>query len=80
MPPRTIRLFKNGRSQAVRIPKELELPGSEVTIRRVGNTLVLAPVERDWAPEFLALLDAEPSPLAAGDRRQPKRQQRRPWS
>jgi antitoxin VapB len=31
---RQVRLFKNGRSQAVRIPREFELPGNEATLRR----------------------------------------------
>ncbi len=39
--PRVVRLFKNGRSQALRIPKEFELPGKEATIRRVGAQLIV---------------------------------------
>lgn len=40
---RHVRLFKNGRSQAVRIPKDLELPGDEALIYRVGaNDLLVA--------------------------------------
>ena len=78
MPPlRIARLFKNGRSQAVRIPKELELPGSEVSIRRVGNTLVLAPVRSEWDAAFVAFLESAPDPHAVGERRQPKSQRRR---
>lgn len=42
--PRHVRLFRNGANQAVRIPRELELPGNEATIRKVGNTLVIEPV------------------------------------
>jgi len=78
-PPRVARLFKNGRSQAVRIPKEMEMPGDEVTIRQVGNTLVLAPVRSAWDPGFLAFLRGGPSPDSVADRQQPKRQQRRAW-
>lgn len=44
-PARHVRLFRNGANQAVRIPKEFELPGQEATIRQVGNTLVLTPIE-----------------------------------
>ena len=44
--PRTVRLFKNGRSQAVRIPREFELPGLLVTIRREGKSLVLEPAPK----------------------------------
>ena len=41
------RVFKSGNSLAVRIPKELSFldPGQEVEIERVGNTLVLRPVQ-----------------------------------
>lgn len=41
---RRVRLFRNGRSQAVRIPKEFELAGDEVTIRKEGDRLVIEPV------------------------------------
>lgn len=38
------KLFWNGRSQAVRLPKEFRFAGDEVSIRRVGNQVVLEPV------------------------------------
>jgi antitoxin VapB len=41
---RPVRLFKNGRNQAVRIPREFELPGDSAIMRREGNKLVLEPV------------------------------------
>ena len=42
---RHVRLFKNGRSQAVRIPREFELPGREAIMRQEANgRLVLEPV------------------------------------
>ena len=44
-PVRHVRLFRNGANQAVRIPKEFELPGKEAEIRQVGNTLVITPLE-----------------------------------
>lgn len=43
----TAKLFKHGRSQAVRLPKEFRLPGTEVRVRRVGRGVLLEPVERD---------------------------------
>jgi len=43
-PARHVRLFRNGANQAVRIPKEFELPTQEATIQQVGNTLVLTPI------------------------------------
>ncbi|HBI22453.1 MAG TPA: AbrB/MazE/SpoVT family DNA-binding domain-containing protein [Legionella sp.] len=38
---RHVKLFKNGRSQAVRIPRDFELEGDEVLIHREGNRLIL---------------------------------------
>ena len=60
---RIVRLFMNNRSQAVRIPKEFELPGDEVVISRQsdGSLLVRPSVRLD------ALLATLP-PLAAEDR------------
>lgn len=40
------KLFANGRSQAVRLPKEFRMPGSEVFIERRGEEVVLRPVHR----------------------------------
>lgn len=40
---RRVRLFKNGRNQAVRIPRDMELPGNEAIIRRDGTRLVIEP-------------------------------------
>ena len=45
-PPRTASLFRNGRNQAVRIPRDLELPGSEVLISKDGDRWILEPVPR----------------------------------
>ena len=45
----TAKLFTNGRSQAVRIPKAFEFEGvSEVVISRHGDGLLLAPVRKSW--------------------------------
>jgi antitoxin VapB len=43
-PARHVRLFRNGANQAVRIPKEFELPGKEAEIRQIGQTLVITPI------------------------------------
>lgn len=43
---RHARLFRNGRNQAVRIPREFELPGQEVIIRKEGGRLILEPVRK----------------------------------
>jgi antitoxin VapB len=42
---KTARLFRNGANQAIRIPREFELPGTHVTIRRVAGTLVIESIE-----------------------------------
>jgi antitoxin VapB len=42
---KTARLFRNGVNQAIRIPREFELPGTEVIIRRVAGTLVIESIE-----------------------------------
>ena len=41
---RHVRLFRNGRNQAVRIPREFELKGHEAVMRREGNRLIIEPV------------------------------------
>jgi antitoxin VapB len=43
---RHVRLFRNGRNQAVRIPVEFELPGDEAVIYRDGDRLVIEPVRK----------------------------------
>ena len=43
---RNVRLFRNGRNQAVRIPVEFELPGNEATMHRDGERLVIEPVRK----------------------------------
>jgi len=40
---RHVRLFRNGRNQAVRIPREFELPGKAAILRKEGNRLILEP-------------------------------------
>ena len=43
------KLFKHGRSQAVRLPKEYRLEGTQVRVRRVGRGVLLEPMERSVA-------------------------------
>jgi antitoxin VapB len=40
---RNVRLFRNGRNQAVRIPREFELPGDDAVMRKEGDRLVIEP-------------------------------------
>lgn len=46
--PATAKLFKHGRSQAVRLPKEFRLPGKEVRVRRIGRSVLLEPIEESF--------------------------------
>lgn len=43
-PPRQVRLFRNNRSQALRIPVEFELPGDSAVISREGDRLIVEPI------------------------------------
>ena len=71
MPERHVKLFKNGRNQAVRIPREFELPGDDAIMRKDGNKLIieaappqsllallatLHPIDDDFPP----IIDREP--------------------
>jgi len=44
---RHVHLFRNGRSQALRIPKEFELEGDEVIIRKDGDRLIIEPIKKE---------------------------------
>ncbi len=50
---RHVRLFRNGRNQAVRIPVEFELPGEEAIMHREGDKLVIEPVRKRGLLAFL---------------------------
>ena len=50
---RIVRLFRNGRNQAVRIPREFEFPGEQVLIRKEGPRLVIEPAPRKSLTELL---------------------------
>lgn len=43
---RHVKLFRNGRNQAVRIPREFELPGEDAIMRKEGEKLVIEPAKR----------------------------------
>ncbi len=53
-PERHVRLFRNGRNQALRIPREFELEGDEAVIRKEGDRLIVEPVRKK---RLLDLLD-----------------------
>lgn len=44
----TAKLFQNGKSQAVRLPKEFRFGSDRVYIKRVGNAVVLLPYQASW--------------------------------
>jgi antitoxin VapB len=73
-PERHVKLFKNGRNQAVRIPREFELPGEDAVMRKEGTRLILEPapaksllaVLRTLIPldeDFPAIRDVPPGPV-----------------
>lgn len=45
---KTAKLFQNGQSQAVRLPKEFRFEGDEVMIKRSGNAVILLPANHSW--------------------------------
>lgn len=51
---RIVRLFRNGRNQALRILRDLELPGNEAVLHKEGNRLIVEPVRRPSVLELLA--------------------------
>ena len=63
------KLFQNGQSQAVRLPKNFRFAGSRVAIKRVGNAVVLLPYTEPWETLFAAL--GQFSPDFMTERKQP---------
>lgn len=45
----TARVFENGRSQAVRLPKECRFNGEEVAVNKIGDIVMLMPKENKWS-------------------------------
>ena len=54
---RRVKLFKNGRNQAVRIPREFELPGEDAIMRKEGERLVIEPAPTTSLLGWLATLE-----------------------
>ena len=46
------KVFKNGHSQAVRLPKKFKINAKEVSIRQLGKTLVIQPLPKSWKDVF----------------------------
>ena len=71
----TAKLFENGRSQAVRLPKEYRFNGDEVAINKVGDIVILMPKENKWAA-FLNSLELFSDDFMSDGREQPAVQER----
>ena len=56
LPQRHVKLFKNGRNQAVRIPREFELPGEDAIMRKEGERLIIEPCPPQSLLALLAIL------------------------
>lgn len=68
---KTAKIFQNGQSQAVRLPKEFRFDGAEVFIKKSGNVVMLIPTSHSWdsllgsldkfSPDFMEERDQPPS-------------------
>ena len=75
MATKTAKIFRSGNSQAVRIPKEFQLEGTEVEIQRWGNALILRPKRKSWKA-FVDSLERFSEDFLESGRDQPKPQDR----
>ena len=73
----TAKLFQNGRSQAVRLPREFRFEGNEVRIRRVPEGVLIEPMIRDTATWFAELEKLNVEPFMKEGRKQPKTPRRK---
>jgi len=71
----TAKLFQNGNSQAVRLPRAFRMPGTEVKIFKKGNQVILEPIESTWDSLFESLSEFPEDFMEAG-RNQPAIQTR----
>lgn len=71
----TAKLFKNGKSQAVRLPKEFRFNGDSVFIKKMGKATVLIPYDNPWEPLFNSLNKFSNDFMT--ERQQPEEQQKR---
>lgn len=69
------KLFMNGQSQAVRLPKEFRMPGKEVQIRRQGKGVLIEPIEESFDAMFRSLDEFSDDFMSTG-RKQPAMQSR----
>lgn len=80
MPETRAKLFQNGGSQAVRLPRECRFPEGqrEVLVRREGNRVILEPID-EWSEEFRSVLGAWNEPIER-PKRQPLKKLRDPFA
>lgn len=71
----TAKLFKNGRSQAVRLPKEFNFTGDDVFIQKIGDSVILFPKDKVWET-FLSGLYGFTDDFMENGREQPEIQER----
>jgi antitoxin VapB len=71
------KLFRNGRSQAVRLPREFRFEGDRVRIRRVGQGVLLEPLKVDVKKWFAELDQLNQEPFMPEGRKQPKTPKRK---
>lgn len=69
----TAKVFMSGRSQAVRLPKEFRVDATELAIRKDGDSIILTPINSDWARFFSLLQEFEN--VESIERNQPAAQQ-----
>ena len=74
----TAKLFQNGSSQVVRLPKSFRIPGNEVKIFKKGNQVILEPIETTWDLLFESLSEF-PEDFMKDGRNQPDMQKREPF-
>ena len=73
---KTVKVFKSGNSQAVRIPREYQVTDAELLINKVGNTIILFPQNDPWEL-FRKSLSEFSEDFFDGGRKQPAMQKRR---
>jgi antitoxin VapB len=80
MPETRAKLFQNGGSQAVRLPRECRFPEGqhEVLVRREGTRVILEPVD-EWSEAFRSILGAWTEPIER-PKRQPLKKLRDPFA
>lgn len=70
----TAKIFQNGKSQAIRLPKEYRFDGAKVYLKRIGNAVVLIPEQDSWQTLLESLNQFSDDFMAA--RQQPPTQDR----